>query len=195
MLLDEIVLQKNTRALLQAHYKNKNGALIKKEKNKSIAYDPRTRPWYIGAVNAENRYWIGVYEFYTTKKLGITIAFPIWINNKLAGVAAADVNIDLITQQLKNYSLSNRGNVFIINNRQDVISYEKIYVLAKHLVACQKCDLGDPLINTAYALHQQQNKTIYSLRMAPTYIATFTPYAFSPSEKWEIVTILPIDVL
>lgn len=194
--LSEMAIHKDKSTLLTANYKNENDILISEEKNIPVSYDPLTRPWYIGAKNLTNHYWIGVYQFYSTKKPGITISFPIWINNKLAGVAAADLSVDLITQQLKNFSLSNRGTVFIINRHGEIISYEKDFNTQQiHDRLPRLSDINNPLINEAYNLHQKIGKRSFNFEFkGVSYIANFTPYAFSKEETWEIATILPIDV-
>ncbi len=194
--VSEILFHKNNASLLTAVYKTDTGEHIKEEKNIRVSYDPFKRPWYVGAINSSNQYWIGVYKFYSTKRPGITIAFPLKFRNKLVGVAAADLSIDLIAQQLKNFSVSSKGTVFIINNREEIISYEKNLMLKEiggglpHL-----SNLDDPLITMAYRKHRElnQNNFMFSSH-GVKYIAHFTPYALTPKETWEIASVMPIDI-
>lgn len=51
--------------------------VFKTETTELESYDPRRRPWYLGAKEAKKTYWTDIYIFYTGQKPGITCASPI----------------------------------------------------------------------------------------------------------------------
>ncbi|SRR5579883_623894 len=187
--LTQIVINKNHFSNVEYIYKDKFGKSLLKE-NGTANYDPRTSPWYVGAKNSSNRHWTGIYEFFGTKKHGITISFPIFEDNQFVGVGAEDISLDQINHELKKRSLSAHGDIYIINNDQKIIGYEKEF--SNDIYALK--DVDDPELQKAYAIYQEtkQNRFTFALNGA-SFIAHFTPYSVSPSEKWEIVTILPVD--
>ena len=64
-----------------------------------MAYDPRTRPWYLAGAAASPATWTPAYPFYTTHDPGITYALPIRGSGpELRGVAALDYLLDDLTQ-------------------------------------------------------------------------------------------------
>ena len=194
--LSEIIVHTTAGTSLTLNYKNEAGLPVKSEQDTHFSYDPRTRPWFIGAQNLLNEPWIGVYKFYGLTKQGITISFPIYANKKLVGIAAADLNIDLIENELKKYSISNQGIVFIINSHQQLIANGKGLYKNNSLDDMPTVStINNPLISTAYQIYKTTGKNNFSFTSQKIhYIANFKPYGFSKSEHWDIVTILPDEV-
>ncbi|SRR5579883_231491 len=188
--ISEIVTNKNNQSTAELIYKEKAGKIIKKE-TVAVNYDPRTRPWYSGAQNSSKKHWIGIYEFFQSKKHGITVSYPIMENNQFRGVAAEDISIDKINDELKKRSISNRGDIYLISSNGQIIGYEK--QLKNDIADINQ--VSDSALRTAYTMHQQLKKNSFIFVQDHTkYIAHFTPYSITPSEQWEIVTILPVDV-
>jgi adenylate cyclase len=193
--LSESVNRNKLSADLTMEYKNNEGQTLKTEHETNYPYDPRTRPWYLGAQNLTGP-WIGIYQFFGTAKHGITIAFPIRTKGKLMGVAAADLSIDLIARELQNFSLSNKGMFFIVNNHNQIISYQQNNSKQEDADELPTLETTkNPLIKTAFETHRKTGKRNFTFNLDnKTYIANFTPYAFSSTENWEIGSVLPIDI-
>src|SRR5208337_638444 len=51
--------------------------VIKTEIKKLESFDPRQRPWYLGAKDSKKTYWTDIYIFHTGQKPGISCATPI----------------------------------------------------------------------------------------------------------------------
>ena len=191
-----VSVEKNGTLLTQS-YKDSQGHLIKKEIDTKLVYDPRQRPWYIAAQKSKSpdEPWIGVYQFFGSSESGISIAFPIYVNNKLTGVAAADLSMDLIAEQLKKFSIDDHSAIFIVNDHGKIIAQKKD--LTTKLLTSKLLEISEiqnPLITTAYNIYQKTGKKQFTFTLKKaTYIANFTHYAFSQSESWEIVNITPTD--
>jgi len=65
-----------------------------------MAYDPRTRPWYLTGAATQAPTWTEPYAFYTTKDPGITCTFPVRDASGLRGVAALDFLLDDLTARV-----------------------------------------------------------------------------------------------
>jgi len=57
------------------------GNVLNKEISGDDGYDPRTRPWYKGAVETRKLYWSDVYVFFTDKTPGLTVSYPLYSQN------------------------------------------------------------------------------------------------------------------
>lgn len=190
--LSEIITHPNNETALTIQYKDSEGKLLKTDQDPAINYDPRTRPWYLGAESTLDHPWVGVYPFFGTQKNGITVAYAIRANNQVKGVAAADLNIDLISDQLKKFSTHEDSTVFIVNNHGKIIAQKRERLTSYELPTIDQ--LQNPLITTVYNIHKQTGKNNFSFRFnGINYIATFTPYSFSPDEKWEIASVTPLE--
>ncbi|OSM05378.1 methyl-accepting chemotaxis protein [Magnetofaba australis] len=100
---------------------NAQGKLEFQEEYPDFAYDPRQRPWYIGAQKAGGLAWTNVYTWadnYQGKpstQVGITAAEPVIRNGQLQGVMAIDIVLKEISNFLKELVVSKNGRAFIID--------------------------------------------------------------------------------
>ncbi|NES02352.1 MAG: response regulator [Okeania sp. SIO2F4] len=81
----------------------------------SKPFYPRQRPWYITAVEAGYPTWGKVYNFTDDGILGITFSAPIQDNSgNFQGVLAIDLILSLISDFLRELTISPSGQVFLI---------------------------------------------------------------------------------
>ena len=80
---------------------NPDGQVLRVEAWTPMAYDPRTRPWYVQGAAASSGSWTGAYTFYTTRDPGITFTLPVHdATARLAGVVALDFLLDDLTRHV-----------------------------------------------------------------------------------------------
>jgi diguanylate cyclase (GGDEF)-like protein len=90
-------------------------------------YDPRTRPWYVGALKAKQPIWTGPYVFFTSKKPGVTSAAPILsANGTLLGVVGVDVEISKLSDFIERIPISEHGQAFIMDREGTAVSFPKL---------------------------------------------------------------------
>ncbi|HEY3271450.1 MAG TPA: ATP-binding protein [Geothrix sp.] len=77
-----------------------SGQVLSYEPWAPMAYDPRTRPWYVAGAAAAAPVWTEPYAFYTTHDPGITYTLPIRDASGLRGVAALDFMLDDLTDRV-----------------------------------------------------------------------------------------------
>ena len=79
-------------------------------------YDPRDRPWYRRAVSVGSQTWIDPYPFKPRNALYIASACPVFgQDDRLEGVIAAALNLNLIGSFLDRLNVGQHGEVFIID--------------------------------------------------------------------------------
>ncbi|TAE11532.1 MAG: PAS domain S-box protein [Oscillatoriales cyanobacterium] len=90
---------------------------------KTAPYDPRTRPWYQAAKQAEKATWSPIYVFTASPVLGITPVMPIYTETgKLRGVLAIDLTLSQISDFLKSIKISPSGEVFAIERSGEIVA-------------------------------------------------------------------------
>lgn len=109
---------KNTESFL---YKDKNFKTIATEYLYKIPFDPRTRPWYIGAAKNNDFYWTDVYSFMVTGELGISVSQAIHRNNSLIGVFGADVSFVSLAHYFSRQKIGKNGKVFLLNQSGQIL--------------------------------------------------------------------------
>jgi hypothetical protein len=106
---------------------DENGNAVEKWYEES-SYDPRSRPWFSGAVDISTNgeiYWTEPYIFHTKKVPGITCAVK-WqqTGKRLTHVIAADVLLEEIFDTITGIDVSPNGKTILLNGNGHVFSKE-----------------------------------------------------------------------
>ncbi|MEQ9121183.1 MAG: cache domain-containing protein, partial [Alphaproteobacteria bacterium] len=122
-------------------------------------YDPRERPWYVGAKAKGVTTWTDPYIFYSSRNPGVTVASPIFDSaGKLNGVVGVDIEIGAISDFLARLKIGEHGVARIRNHNGDVIAHPK-----PELIKTEKSDgsggmrftkigeIADPIARSAFA--------------------------------------------
>ncbi len=90
-------------------------------------YDPRTRAWYRGVLDAGNSIWTEPYVFFTSRRPGITLATPI-LNGEgeVAAILGVDMELLEISRFLASNSLGMQGSAFIATAKGEVIAHSAV---------------------------------------------------------------------
>ncbi|WP_319546282.1 cache domain-containing protein [Ruegeria conchae] len=87
-------------------------------------YDPRTRPWYRGALEQNGIYVSPLYQFESTGRLGATFSKTVVDDDgKLMGVVALDITMSALSQILDDIRIGDHGMVFMLDREGRLLSY------------------------------------------------------------------------
>lgn len=87
-------------------------------------YDPRTRPWYLAAMESDEIHITTPYIFESTGQPGITFAKRVVDDSGgLVGVVGIDITMSTVSRILEDIRIGARGLVFMLDNEQNLISY------------------------------------------------------------------------
>jgi adenylate cyclase len=86
------------------------------------SYDPRVRPWFLGAVARHGLFWTDVYIHAAERRPVITAAQPVMAGDRLAGVVSATVALDELAAFIGNLHLAGSGRAFIVDARGQLIA-------------------------------------------------------------------------
>jgi methyl-accepting chemotaxis protein len=82
------------------------------DKHAPEGYDPTSRPWYKQAASAGGSIVTEPYVFASTKKLGVTVAYPLLRNQQLLGVVGGDISLEGIISLVQGIKLRGDGYAF-----------------------------------------------------------------------------------
>ncbi|MEL7036493.1 MAG: PAS domain S-box protein [Cyanobacteria bacterium J06592_8] len=86
-------------------------------------YDPRIRPWYQAAIQANQPIWVDPYNSFDNQSLSLTFVRPLRNNqNQIIGVTGADVSFQEFHQFLERQKLGKSGQIFIIDRQGFLIA-------------------------------------------------------------------------
>lgn len=80
-------------------------------------YDPRSRPWYRGAIKEGGDYHTtDIYRF-PNKESGITIAKTVYLQDKVLGVVGVDLNFSDYQMKMSDLFIGKTGKMFIMDKQ------------------------------------------------------------------------------
>jgi len=85
-------------------------------------YDPRSRPWFQGAVAEGGLYWSDVYVFWSDRAPGLTLAVPHPVAGDLVGVFGVDINLDELSEYLAELHVSEHGLAYALDRRGRLVA-------------------------------------------------------------------------
>lgn len=174
-----------------------DGREIGREYPTDDTYDPRTRPWYIGAVGTPGVFWTGVYIFFTDQKPGITAA-KAFRNDKgeVLGVIGLDIELTSLSAFLGSLQIGRSGRAMIIDETGRLVAYPEMSRMMKQkggeLVALRLNELGDPILDCAFNrfLIEKDGRRELSVQ-GITYINTFSSLQSAVDKRWSILIVVP----
>ena len=104
------------------HGLDATGRMVLQSEDALKIYDPRLRPWYIGAEARGDQSWTNVYTWETkfegqvTHQAGITVSVPVFRQGQFIGVTAIDLVLQAISEFLEGLTISANGRAFIFDS-------------------------------------------------------------------------------
>lgn len=180
-------------------YRDNAGKIIKTVPQTKITYDPRTRPWYIDAVDKKGFVWSKAYVFFSGagKTLGITAAQPVYKQGNLQGVVGIDMKLQSLSEFLNSQKLGNTGVAYIITESGNLIAHPSLKKIR------QKND-NDGQLNHVTELPSWQAKAYNEYQKTGnkkfifndnnhSYLASIKNVPGFEDKKWHIVVVVPED--
>lgn len=162
-------------------------------------YDPRTRPWYLGAVGTARVFWTDVYIFFTDQMPGITAAKAFQDENgKVAGVVGLDIELASLSAFLGSLKIGRNGRAMIIDDTGRLVAYPEMSRMLKHkdgkLSALRLDEMGDLILDRTYSRFLIERDGQRELVMqGHTYINTVSSLEAAIGKKWSIVIVVPAE--
>jgi adenylate cyclase len=97
--------------------------LEKEELLEGDDYDPRTRPWYLGAVrNPHDLFWTAPYVFYSDKTPGVTVSFAHHFDGEVEGAIGFDIALSSLSTFLAELDIRAGGIAALFDGEGRVIA-------------------------------------------------------------------------
>ncbi|MCL1074621.1 methyl-accepting chemotaxis protein [Shewanella dokdonensis] len=116
------------------YYGSEQGEMLRQDPTLFVAgYDPRIRPWYKGAKDADGLFVTAPFESATLKAMVVTIAEPVKVDGQLRGVAAANLLIDKLTNSVRKLKLPGDGYGILLEQSGVIISHPDAALNGKNI--------------------------------------------------------------
>src|SRR5262245_58718459 len=196
-----IVNDKTTRAVYDV-LPNGTQKLLKTDDESD--YDPRKRPFYIGAKRAGRLVWLPPYVFYWQWVPGITCAVPVKdASGKLLGVLTADFDLNALSDFVSGLSVSEHAHVFLFTADQTLLAHPEhraVSGIRETARLLTLADVSDPLVDAYRAnlrpehLHPTdgQDFHLFEFRHDKTdYLGSATAFQVGDDLIWVVGVVAP----
>jgi class 3 adenylate cyclase len=178
-------------------YRDAAGNVVNKEVSGDDGYDPRTRPWYKGAVKTRKLFWSDVYVFFMDKMPGLTVSYPLYSHDdQLLAVFGIDIRLEKISKRLANLKIGQSGRAMIIEDNGVLVAYpelERAFSRSGDTLNTVRLDeLDDPVLTRAFNRFKIDGHGKRVLEVGGRrYLNTVTSLKPSFGRDWSVMIIVP----
>jgi adenylate cyclase len=172
-------------------YKTHNLKTIATESLRNPVSDPRTRPWYKGAVAQKKLFWTPVYNYDPLGEPGITVSKAIFTpTGELIAVVGVDISLNLFSHFLTDQKIGETGRAFILNTSGEVI------IPTEGKNSSIYGTLPEGSVHLAFNEYQRHHKTDFLLTYDDVeYLASVHEFPVTGSKDlhWMVLIIAPME--
>ena len=179
--------------------RDKQNKIVNVEESVDDTYDPRVRPWYVGAVKEQALFWTDIYIFFTDQSPGITVSMPVFDpEKKLRGVLGVDIKLAELSAFLNGLKIGRHGRALIFDEQGRLVAYPETDRMLKkvegELQPVMLDELGDPVLDRAYNRFQIEGPGSRELMVDKRrYLNTVSSLKSTVGRDWSIMIIVPED--
>jgi adenylate cyclase len=177
------------------------GQVVTVEEDPDDTFDARTRPWYDGAVAADDLFWTDVYVFFTSQEPGLTVARAIrGEGGELLGVAGGDITLAELSGFLAELKLGASGRALIVDGAGRLVAYPDPARIVDRSDGdyrpAQMAALGDPILTEAYDRMRVAGagRSIVEID-GQRHIVAAAALAEPAAQDWRLLLVIPEDDL
>ena len=163
----------------------------------ATGYDPRPRLWYRRTVEDKSLLITDPDVFAALGLIGFTVAAPFYADGKIAGVAAADITLDGLSEYLSenkispgtvSYILDDHGGVIANSERAKTYTNKNGRVELQHITS-----LDDELPAVAYGARPRHGEALFGFsRAGNEYVASVATLPPQFGKQWQLFIITPL---
>lgn len=150
-----------------------------------VGFDLRTRIWYTMAVEQGEPIITPIFLNATQDHLIATIAAPLYINDELQGVVAADIWIDTIKDYVRVRQIGQSGYALLIDSNLNVVAYPTTWnededILHAFDLGLDWSDIEENIVHVGIELHDVNGAMIYT----DVIMDDYTLLIFMPADEF-----------
>jgi class 3 adenylate cyclase len=178
-------------------HRNAAGDETGREEDPTDTYDPRTRPWYEGALANDHLFWTGIYIFYSQRVPGITASAKYRDPNGRLYLFGVDITLDALSHFLGSLKIGRTGRAVIIDDTGQLIASPRGSAMLREikgeLVAPRVDELGDDVLTHAYDRFRIEGAGHRVIEVGGRrYISAVTPIT-DAGRNWSTMIVVPED--
>ena len=178
-------------------HRNAAGDEIGREEDPTDAYDPRTRPWYVGALANDQLFWTGIYIFFSQRVPGITASAKYRDASGRLYLFGVDITLDALSRFLGSLEIGRTGRAVIMDDTGELIAAPTGSATLREInqepAAPRVDELGDEVLTHAYDRFRIEGAGHRVIEVGGhRYISAVTPIT-SAGRNWSTMIVVPED--
>ncbi len=180
-------------------WRDEQGRVVSRESAPWDRYDPRTRPWYLGADRDRRLHWTEVYPFFTDRAPGITASMPVTgSGDALVAAIGVDVALQSISRFMASLSIGKSGQAMIVDGTGRLIAHPRADLIRERddgeLRLTHVEDLDDPVVKRAYDRFRVENVGHRDFELGGRrYISAASSLGHLLGRDWSVLVVVPED--
>jgi adenylate cyclase len=175
--------------------RNAAGIETSRREDPTDTFDPRTRPWFQGALTADEVFWTGIYIFFSDGKPGITVSTKVREPGGTDRVFGVDITLEELSRFLGTLEIGEAGRALIMDQEGRIIAVPNSEQLIKPtgdaFVPPKVDELGDDVLTAAFDRFRVEGEGRRAIeRDGISYISSVTPLPGS-SRRWWVMIVVP----
>jgi adenylate cyclase len=176
-------------------HRNSAGQEIGREDDPTDTYDPRTRPWFIGARGSDELFWTEVYIFFSQRVPGITVSARHRGPQGRLRVFGADITLDALSHFLASLTIGRSGRAVIIDDTGQLIAapggLTMVHEVNGELTAPRIDEIDDHVLTHAYDRFRIAGRGHRVIEVGGRpYVSAVTPIA-GAGRDWLTLIVVP----
>jgi class 3 adenylate cyclase len=160
-------------------------------------FDPRTRPWYQGALKGGDVFWTGIYVFFSDRKPGITVSTHVPNSTGGQQVLGLDITLAELSKFLGGLEIGKQGRAYIIDGAGHLVAAPDIEAIDAPVgtepVPKRIDQLGDETLTAAFDRFRVEGQGRRTIGVGGrNFISSATPLR-EPGRDWWVLIVVPED--
>jgi hypothetical protein len=186
----------------QAHHvflvdRDADGEEIARREDPTDTFDPRTRPWYHGALTTGDVFWTGIYIFFSDRKPGITVSTRVDVAVKVDRVLGVDIALDELSRFLGTLAIGHKGRALIIDGNGRLIAAPGPIKMVKQagdeVVPLRLDEVDDPVLTAAYDRFRVEGQGRRTVEQGGVRYISSTTMLPGAGRDWWVLIVVPED--
>lgn len=165
------------------------------------AFDPRTRPWFKGAMATGGISWTEIYVFFTDRVPGLTVSLAVPARHDgPAAVVGADIRLDTLSRFLATLRIGESGKAMILDRAGRLVAFPEadrtIRQDGEALTPVRLDQLDDPILTRAFDVLRLEGPGRRVMTVGgQRFLSVATPLDSVVGRDWVLMLVVPEEDL
>ena len=178
-------------------WRDRTGGILRHSVESDDGFDPRTRPWFKGAMATDGIFWTEIYVFFTDRVPGLTVSRAMPPRDDTpASVVGVDIRLDTLSRFLATLRIGESGKAMILDRAGRLVAFpdadRTIRQDGETLSPVRLDQLQDPVLTRAFDMLRLEGSGRRMMTIgAQRHLVVSTPLDPVIGRDWVLMLVVP----